>query len=669
MGVVYKCHEMSLNRMVAMKLLAPHLAKDENFLKRFKREARAVAQLSHPNVVTIFNIGHHDDAHFIVMEYVNGQALSDMILQRGKLDLQTALQIARQIALALDAAHRVNIVHRDIKPHNVMVDSDGRAKVMDFGIAKVEEDLHSGLTNTGQVLGTPHYMSPEQLRGEVVDGRSDVFALGVTLYEMISGSLPFSGHTAVVVIQKILFEPPRSIEDYLETVPQPLLKILERAMAKNRDDRYATAAEMALDIQRALTGSNSGGMADFEPIPNDVTLKQTGFLDRVRWQWNHLERKKRISVLSAIGGAVLGALVLALITGGNEPKSSASNSIEPMVIELPKETAPPPVINLPPTVSALVDRTVFRTDEFTTFTASATDAEGDPFQLEHRLDEGIWQQLPLEGITLSALEPGTHTLEVRAADDLGNVAEPWRTVISVTPDRVTEALSYYSGSAGRVDEARARELITEASEAGDPIASMWLAWLTHWGRCGVPKDPNGADAIAKGVMEVVSVKADTGDSDAQFLVGAAYDQGIGVEENTTLASQWITLAAEAGESLAMNYLGFMHTAGRGVAKDSTVAAQWFTRGAEAGDVGAMHNLGWMYARGEGVERDDAQALAWFQRGADLGSPRHMGSLAYMYQLGQGTEKNMDEAKRLYKLAAAMGDETAQKNLKSLGETW
>ncbi|MBI3736525.1 serine/threonine protein kinase [Candidatus Sumerlaeota bacterium] len=252
MGVVYKAHESSLNRMVALKVLPQHLARDEAFLKRFHREARTVAQLNHPNVVTIFNIGADDGIHYIAMEYVKGKALSDIIQEEGQLEIRRALEIARQVAGALDAAHQMKIIHRDIKPHNIMVDELGRAKVLDFGIAKVQEEKPTGLTHTGQVLGTPHYMAPEQCRGLEIDGRTDIYSLGVSLYEMLAGSLPFTGHTAVVVIQKILFEEPTPLGQFNGVVPPSVIHIINKSIARERDDRYQSAADFEEALRRAI---------------------------------------------------------------------------------------------------------------------------------------------------------------------------------------------------------------------------------------------------------------------------------------------------------------------------------------------------------------------------------------------------------------------------------
>ncbi len=237
MGVVYLAHEPSLDRVVAVKVLAPHLAQDAAYVKRLVREARAAAQLDHPNIVHIYSIGEQDGLHFIAMQYVRGLSLARLIRQKGPLDLRQALKITSQTAEALAEAHRQGIIHRDIKPDNVMIDKAGSVKVMDFGLARAASALPK-LTADGAQLGTPMYMSPEQVHGEPVDVRTDIYSLGITLYEMLAGRPPFDADTPIALMYQVIHGPLPILTDFSSTTPAPILHLLKCMTAKQREARY-----------------------------------------------------------------------------------------------------------------------------------------------------------------------------------------------------------------------------------------------------------------------------------------------------------------------------------------------------------------------------------------------------------------------------------------------
>ena len=207
MAVVYRARDTLLGRMVALKVLRSQYASDLEFVERFRREAQTAASLSHPNVVNIYDVGQQDDTYFIVMEYVEGRNLKEIIRQEGPLPNRTAVVFAREICRALEAAHRLNPTHRDVKPHNILITSDGRVKVTDFGIARAAAT--SSLTQTGTVIGSVHYFSPEQARGESVGTASDIYSLGVVCYEMVTGTVPFSGDSPVAVALMHIQEQPK----------------------------------------------------------------------------------------------------------------------------------------------------------------------------------------------------------------------------------------------------------------------------------------------------------------------------------------------------------------------------------------------------------------------------------------------------------------------------
>ncbi|RJP17230.1 MAG: serine/threonine protein kinase [Candidatus Abyssobacteria bacterium SURF_5] len=240
MGMVYKARQVSLNRIVALKALYPELSRDASFVKRFRREALAVAQLDHKNIVQIYDIGEEDGIHFFSMEYVKGQSLKEILDGKGFLSPPAALKIMVQAASALAHAHKCNIIHRDIKPSNIMIDQVGRVKVMDFGLAKLVSDM-SEITQTGALLGTPKYMSPEQCRGEELDARTDIYSLGVVFYEMLTGRMPFSAPDNMALMHKIIYEDPPDIKALNPEIPRQLCDIIARSMNKKKEKRYDSA--------------------------------------------------------------------------------------------------------------------------------------------------------------------------------------------------------------------------------------------------------------------------------------------------------------------------------------------------------------------------------------------------------------------------------------------
>lgn len=250
MAVVYKAKDMSLHRNVAVKILSESLSNDSEFIRRFSREAQAAASLSHPNIVNVYDVGRDGYTHFIVMELVEGPTLKQYIQEQGPLSVEEAAEIAIQICDGLSNAHENGIVHRDIKPHNILLGSNGRVKVTDFGIARAASS--STITQTGSVMGSVHYFSPEQARGGVVTEKSDIYSLGIVLYEMLTGQIPFDGDSAIAIALQHLQEPvvdPRSINP---EIPDNIVKILLRALEKDPEMRYTSVRAMMQDIRYAL---------------------------------------------------------------------------------------------------------------------------------------------------------------------------------------------------------------------------------------------------------------------------------------------------------------------------------------------------------------------------------------------------------------------------------
>ncbi|WP_372636605.1 Stk1 family PASTA domain-containing Ser/Thr kinase [Cohnella sp.] len=250
MALVYKARDLLLNRFVAVKVLRQQFTHDDDFIKRFRREAQAAASLSHPNIVSIYDVGQVDDTHYIVMEFVDGANLNEIIRERAPLQADEAVKIAAKICDALEHAHHNQIIHRDIKPHNILIGNNGHVKVTDFGIARAVTS--STITQTGSVIGSVHYFSPEHAKGVAAGEKSDLYSLGIVLYQMLTGRLPFLGESPISVALKHLqepFEQPRLVNPY---IPQSVENIILRAMRKNPQERYQSAKEMQRDLETCM---------------------------------------------------------------------------------------------------------------------------------------------------------------------------------------------------------------------------------------------------------------------------------------------------------------------------------------------------------------------------------------------------------------------------------
>jgi len=425
MGAVFLATDIALDREVAIKLLPPEMAHDENFVRRFEQEARTAAKLDHPNIMPIYGVEGIDDLHFFVMKFVAGRSL-DQVLEAGPLPTDVAQQILWEAACALGHAHQRGFVHRDIKPANILLDADGHVMLTDFGISKALQSA-SQFTATGQVIGTPHYLSPEQARGAELDGRSDQYSLGIVGYRALSGQLPFDEESVHTLLYKHIYEMPPPLEQVRPEVPAFLATAIRRALNKNPDDRFPTMEDFATAVwpEHPVAAGRKVRRVSRAPstpsgAPTQITPSPLPRTKRRRWP------AAVLGVLVLAGGGAAAALVLgrtktgpaasvgpetgttvrqpAGATGGvpvTRPESVIAARPEPAA-PAPVERRPPPAAQRPPAPQPVPQAAAAPAVGYLTVDAT-------PFGTVYidRLEIG---DTPLARHTLS---PGRHIVEVR----------------------------------------------------------------------------------------------------------------------------------------------------------------------------------------------------------------------------------------------------------------
>ena len=331
MAVVYKATDTQTGSVVALKVLRREYNSDLDFIRRFAREAEAASKMFHENIVNTLDYGEDGDDRYIVMEYVEGQTLKEMIRRKGRIPAQQAVPMCIRILAAIDHAHKNNIVHRDIKPQNILVDQHGQVKVADFGIARsMRQDTNITMHDPGVALGSVHYFSPEQASGEVVDQKSDLYSVGVVLYEMLTGQLPFDGETAISVALKHVNEDPGSMRAIEPSISKGLDEVVLRALSKDVSKRYQSAAEMAADLRRALK-SPKGGFVRYPETPEEKQARRQKQRQRSR-------RSRNRVILAAVLLAVL-LLMVVFITISLQSRRASNYSRMPMAVGALVESA------------------------------------------------------------------------------------------------------------------------------------------------------------------------------------------------------------------------------------------------------------------------------------------------------------------------------------------
>ena len=348
MGMVYCAQDPLIGRTVAIKTIRLDIleqpAGKEEALKRFLREAQSVGNLSHPNIVTIYDVGEDDGLIYIAMEYIDGRSLEDMLKQNKKFSLDEIVQLFSQLGSALDYAHQKGIVHRDIKPANILVDRNGKVSIVDFGVARTAA---SDMTQTGMLMGTPRYMSPEQVMGKKVDNRSDIFSLGAILYELLTQCNPFEGESITTVIFKIMHADLRPLSDFNKQLPKGLDMVVKKALARDADSRYQTCSELLGDL---IKQSLSKGQTDTIRESQDDKEETQALGTPMSATPPALKNRKPLFVMLLAMIAVLGAIIGIVWFGNREsPKPATgadSTAVPPAAAEFPTQgkNAPEPAL-------------------------------------------------------------------------------------------------------------------------------------------------------------------------------------------------------------------------------------------------------------------------------------------------------------------------------------
>ena len=586
---VFAVRDLRLKRDLAAKVLSPELAVNQQMLQRFRHEAEAIATLRHPSIVPIYDIGESGGIAYIVMPLIKGDTLRKILDSEGPLPMTEARRILGDVAGALQVAHAAGLVHRDIKPENIMLEGPRRqVLVMDFGIAKALDPASTGMTSSGLIVGTPHYMSPEQASGDAVDGRSDQYSLAVLGYRMVTGEHPFEAETVRALLYKQVFENPPPARDKFPDVPQVLSDALHRGMAKDPKDRFTTIDEFATAISVEDTSEYEARTAAAKAVLKKSTkaaARPPASTTQVR---PAVHRKSRTGLL--LGGAVvvLGSIAVVAISRLGSPGAAPADSSAVAPTAVPPPAAESQTVSEP----ASPVRTPGRPDnaprasapESRTGTRSTAAAAAAPASCT-------------EAVRASAWAPAFTLCQAEANG--GN------------PGAMASLASLYEAGRGTAaDPGSAAQWYRKAADAGSIEAAYRLGQMAEAGQ-GIDRNP--ADA-----MTLYQQAARRGYAPAMRSVARFYEDGVGVRRNESEAANWYRRAVAANDVPSFVRLGVLYTLGKGVSKNEEEAARLFTRAAQAGDAEGQYALALAYLAGRGIASSDSLGVMWLQRAAAQG---------------------------------------------------
>lgn len=576
-GQVYSAHDTILDRQVAIKSLRPELLNDKSFVERFLAEAKNLAHLSHPNITTLYSLLQESGNIYMIMELVRGRTLEAILHHHASsFAPQEALAIVGQAADGLAYAHEIGVVHRDVKPANLILTDKGLLKIMDFGIARVQGSQR--MTRDGSVVGTLAYMSPEQCRGQDVDGRSDLYSLAIVLYELLTGKVPFSAQSDYDLMQAHINQAPEPPSRRLSGLEPHIEKALMKALSKRREDRFdnVLAFKEALgapasrtDSMKIVHGVTRLLATPLAPLTPAATALASGVTDAVK--------KSRVS--RALGGVVVGgaaALVLVALVfyflrpPAAEPGPTIADISPGKTISAPPPVAAPPLANPNFLAAPPTDSRAYLPPPSEKATNSSGGVRPSPFAAAAEPN----------GAGSAAITADKPARSTETANDRPQAADSSAAKPAPAPSPAPEERQISAKD------------VTAAYDAKDYAAAR-----------------EKAEACAK-----------SGDAECEFILGKIYEHGQGGEQNSNIAADWYRKAAEAGHEKASYNLGVLYYNGEGVPKNPAAAAEWFTKAAYKHYSKAQLNLGMLYQSGDGVQKDLNLARYWYAEAAKSDDP-------------------------------------------------
>ncbi|HET9133856.1 MAG TPA: serine/threonine-protein kinase, partial [Gemmatimonadales bacterium] len=607
---VFKARDLRLKRDIAVKMLRPDLGLTPGMLERFRREAEVVAALRHPNIVPIYDVGEAEGLAFIIMPFIAGESLRAKMEREGAMPLPEVRRILREAASGLGAAHTAGVIHRDVKPENIMLEGpESRVLLMDFGIAKAvggdedtpatEEGVAPALTSTGIIVGTPQYMSPEQACGDkTIDARTDQYSLAVVGYRMLSGTLPFEGESTRAVLYQQLVAEPAPLIDKVPGLPGGVVTAIQRAMAKEPRERFETMLEFA-------------GMLEDDAAPVPLSAVERTKVAQAAAKTQSSQRRQLVMAVFAV--IAVGALIVNNLRGGN------TAAIDTELIDSSLAT--------PLAAAAGTDSTAMASAATATTTPTATTAR-------------------------QATTAGTKPRALAGKDAAATAAAPSAAPTSAPTARRDCAALVAASAFGE-----AVETCTAEANAGNAGAMRRLGEMYDRGN-GVTQDPAQAFSWYR--------KAAPNDAEAKFQLSKMYDIGRGTPRDGNASITWLREAAAMNHPLATMTLAFRLETGGGMKRDWEESAIWYRKAADRGDATAMLKLAEFAAKGRGMKKDEGAALEWYRKAGDRGSSEGAYEAAQSYLRGRGTPKDEAQGVEWLKKAAALGNKAADEELKKRG---
>ncbi|HEY7185900.1 MAG TPA: TonB family protein [Vicinamibacterales bacterium] len=681
MGTVYRAYDPHIDRTIAIKVLLVH--DDPALRERFQQEVRAAGTLSHQNIVGVHDFGDVDGRPYIVMEYVDGRTLSDVLLDPAALTLADKLRLMQQLCAALDYAHTRGIVHRDIKPANLMIDRRGDLKVVDFGIAKLGDGQ---LTRTGNVLGTLAYMSPEQIEGRSIDRRSDIFSVGVVLYELVTSRHAFQGDTPSTIIRAIIYDQPVALTTLVPDLDPELDRIVKKALQKDPAQRYQTLAQMAADlarvriatepaiarddgtgtllIDRRATSSSTASVPP--PLAPGAATVQTYDSSGSRW----VVAVAAVALIVAIGAGVLLTRSILFKQSATGPTTQSTGPAPSVGVDTTSKTsaAPTPAAPTSTVATNATDKAKPQPDAPpkkidtietapkiekpvrtpTAYEQARAILAGNPNPEQKSTAAGLLQKACDGGESAACLQAGVMYRDEQLPKNLPLAVQLFQRACD---GKIAEGCNnlgfeYSRGTAVPKDEAKAARLFEQACDSGVPPACTNLGRAYQNGR-GVAQDAARARTLFQKAC-------DGGGAMGCVDGGQLLMRGIGGPADPTRAVAMFQQACESGTPVACASLGLAYVRGDGVPQDMVRAATLYQRACDSGGAPACNYLAGMYTGGRGVTKDLANAAALLERSCEGNFADACRTLSERYEKGIGVERNPTRASELARRATQVG---------------